>query len=117
MMNLNSQNVQYNVHAAKQNKQKAISYWEFSKSGGQILNTLAYKTRFHLIFMFPAWSKRNIILTVTAQSNQFLHSKAINKHFSDGNPLRIWTPEISIENVLELISLCFRCRMVYKWSR
>ena len=25
------------------------------------------------------------ILTVTAQSNHFLHSKAINKHFSGGN--------------------------------
>ena len=29
--------------------------------------------------------KEKIILTVTAQSNQFLHSKAINKHFSGGN--------------------------------
>ena len=45
----------------------------------QKLNSLAYKTRFHLIFRFPAWSKRNIILTVTAKSNHFLHSKAINK--------------------------------------
>ena len=47
----------------------------------QCLYSLAYKTRFHLIFRFPAWSKRNIILTVTAQSNHLLHSKAINKHF------------------------------------
>ena len=43
--------------------------------------SLAHKTRFHYIFRFPAWSKRNIILTVIAQSNHFLHSKAINKHF------------------------------------
>ena len=47
--------------------------------------SLAYKTGFHLIFRFPAWSKRNIILTVNAQSNHFLRSKAINKHFSGGN--------------------------------
>ena len=47
--------------------------------------SLAYKTGFHLIFRFPAWSKRNIILTVNAQSNHFLHSKAINKHVSGGN--------------------------------
>ena len=26
-----------------------------------------------------------IILTVAAQNNHFLHSKAINKHFSDGS--------------------------------
>ena len=49
------------------------------------ISSLAYKTRFHLIFRFPAWSKRNIILTVTAQSNQFLHSKAINRQFTGGN--------------------------------
>ena len=48
-----------------------------SNSGQQpfCIDSLAYKTRFHLIFRFPAWSKRNIILTVTAQSNQFLHSR------------------------------------------
>ena len=50
-----------------------------------LILSLAYKTRFHLIFRLPAWSKRNIILTVTAQSNHFLHSKAINKHFWGGN--------------------------------
>ena len=42
--------------------------------------SLAYKTRFHLIFRFPARSKRNIILTY-----QFLHSRAINKQFIGGN--------------------------------
>ena len=50
-----------------------------------LLHSLTYKTRFHLIFRFPAWSKRNIILTVAAQSNHFLLSKAIDKHFSGGN--------------------------------
>ena len=59
-------------------------------------NSLAYKTRFHLIFRLPAWSKRNIILTVTAQSNRFLHLKAINKYFQ-GETFRIGTPDISTE--------------------
>ena len=53
-------------------------YLSFSE---ECLTSLAHKTRFHLIFGFLACSKRNIILTVTAQSNHFMHSKAINKVF------------------------------------
>ena len=34
---------------------------------------LAHKTRFQIILSFLAWSKRTIILTVTARRKQFLH--------------------------------------------
>ena len=42
-----------------------------------------------------------LILTVTAQSNHFLHSKAINKHFQV-ETFRIGTPDISIEKYPEI---------------
>ena len=77
--------------------------------------SLAYKTRFHLIFRFPAWSKRNIILTVTAQGNHFLHSEAINKHFFRWKLLRIGIPEISIENILKLNVLDFTMKQI-EWQ-
>ena len=44
------------------------------------LVTLAlYRTRFHLIFRFPAWSKRNIILTESVSA-----LKGYQQHFSGG---------------------------------
>ena len=60
-------------------------------------------------FQVPASSKTNIILTVTAQSNQLLHSLAIKKDKKKKKkiwwqPLRIGTSQISIETVQKMNS-------------
>ena len=79
-----------------------------------------YKTSFHLTFTLLPWSKRNIILTVTAQRSQFLSSLAIIFPWwqcTVKEALKIWATEISIQTIIEIKKWRFSMGMMFKGSR